>query len=303
MMRHLIALSLALLCACSDSYVPTDNGLVIVDDGDQGVDMGADQSTGPDLPENQFEDCPVSARPIYVVDQDRRLSVFEPDKLAFRDVTTLGCRAQSGATPFSMSVDRQGTAWVLYSSGEIFLVDTTTGVCESTTWRAGTQGFEVFGMGFVLREQGDNRDVLYVAGGAEDGIAAGASTLGQMNIAQWSVGEIDALSGWPELTGTALGELWAFFPDGARSRVSRVSRTTGAEEQSFPLSVITGSPNAWAFAFWGGDFWIFYKSSDDDSSKVYRLRPQDGSVSEVIADSGRYIVGAGVSTCAPIIAQ
>lgn len=303
-MRYLVLCCVMVCAACGDSYVAPGDPVVIIPDEDMSMDMGADQGSNVNNnTNNQFNDCPVEARPIYVVDQDRRLSVFEPDKLTFRDVTTLRCPAQDGATPFSMSVDRQATAWVLYSSGEIFLVNTKTGVCEPTGWRAGTQGFDVFGMGFVLREPGDYRDVLYVAGGAEDGIASGASTLAQMSPASWDVSPVKGLDGWPELTGTALGELWAFFPDGASSRVSRVSRTTGEEEQSFPLDVITGDPNAWAFAFWGGDFWIFYKSSDDDSTRVFRLRPRDGSVTQVLSDTGRYIVGAGVSTCAPTIEQ
>jgi len=76
---------------------------------------------------NQFLDCPVEARPIYVVDAtvagnraDFKLLRFEPEQATFTAIGQLDCPSARDATPFSMSVDRRGRAWVLYSSGEIF---------------------------------------------------------------------------------------------------------------------------------------------------------------------------------------
>jgi hypothetical protein len=57
---------------------------------------------------------------------------------------------------------------------------------------------------------------------------------------------------------------------------------------------------AWAFAFWGGDFWIFLQRSQDTSTTVYRFVTATQTLSTVIANTGRTIVGAGVSTCAPL---
>jgi hypothetical protein len=52
---------------------------------------------------------------------------------------------------------------------------------------------------------------------------------------------------------------------------------------------------SWAVKFWGGSFWIFLDSS------VYQVpRDTPQTIATVIADTGRNIVGAGVSTCAPI---
>ena len=91
----------------------------------------------------------------------------------------------------------------------------------------------------------------------------------------------------------------AFFPTGTTPRVARVSPSNGAESEVIPITAIDGEANAWAFAHWGGDFWLFYKSQTDASSRVFQVK-RDGSVNEVVTDTGRYIVGAGVSTCAPI---
>jgi hypothetical protein len=57
--------------------------------------------------------------------------------------------------------------------------------------------------------------------------------------------------------------------------------------------------------FWGGSFWIFVNNDEDglDSiGSVYEVpRDTPGTIRTVVAyTGGRHIVGAGVSTCAPI---
>jgi hypothetical protein len=56
----------------------------------------------------------------------------------------------------------------------------------------------------------------------------------------------------------------------------------------------TGGGSALAFAYWGGDFYIF--TSDGGSTTVTRYDPGDGDV-QVVATLSRTVVGAGVSTC------
>jgi hypothetical protein len=56
--------------------------------------------------------------------------------------------------------------------------------------------------------------------------------------------------------------------------------------------------SAWAFAFWGGDFWLF--TAPGVASRVDRYRPSDGSTVTMKSNVGFNIVGAGVSTCAPL---
>jgi hypothetical protein len=312
----LAALSLTTTAAC----LPQGNGggggggtVILDEDGGGGGGGGGDDDGGggggeedagggpTNNPNDPFGDCPVEARPVYVVDTDRTLSRFEPDTLEFTDLGRLSCNASGGASPFSMSVDRTGRAWVLYSSGEIFYVEPSTLACTRSVFQPGQRGFDVFGMGFVLDEPGTTRDRLFVAGGGIDDISSGGATLGQVSMLDLSVAPVQALEGWPELTGTALGDLWGFFPGTSPPRVARISRTDGSLDSIFPITTIDGDPNAWAFAFWGGDFWLFYKSQEDPSTRVFKLESDDGSVTEVLSNTGRYIVGAGVSTCAPTV--
>lgn len=253
------------------------------------------------LNNDPFGDCPVEARPIYTVDSSNKLLRFEPRDEKFTEIGTLRCPARQGATPFSMSVDRKATAWVLYSSGEIFWVSTRDASCQPSGFQVGQSGFEVFGMGFVLTEPGSTKDILYVAGGRAGQISEGTANLGTISEVGLKVTPVDRLSGWPELTGTANGDLWGFFPGTSPPKVTKISRLDGSESNTFPITAITGQPNAWAFAFWGGDFYLFYKSQEDPSSRVFKLKSSDGTVQEILTNTGYFIVGAGVSTCAPVI--
>lgn len=62
------------------------------------------------------------------------------------------------------------------------------------------------------------------------------------------------------------------------------------------------SSAAWAFAYyWGGSFYLFYMvSPPDTATRVYKIG-SEGTLNVHIDNTGLEIVGAGVSTCAPVI--
>jgi hypothetical protein len=132
-----------------------------------------------------------------------------------------------------------------------------------------------------------------------DGRSGSGGKIGLISFPDLTVNDVSTVDAWPELSGTAGAELRAFFPTGTSPRIARVSPATGEETEAINVTGIDGQPNAWAFAHWGGDFWLFYKSQSDPSSCVLRVK-RSGVVEEVLTDTGRYIVGAGVSTCAPL---
>src|SRR5258706_13630178 len=80
--------------------------------------------------------CSDSAKLVYVVDENNKLSQFDPTTKTFHDLGTLTCQASFGGTPFSMGVDRTATAFVLYSTGEVFKVDTSSPslTCTKTSY-------------------------------------------------------------------------------------------------------------------------------------------------------------------------
>lgn len=248
------------------------------------------------------DECAAEARWIYLVDSGNALLRFEPDTVTISSIGTLACAP--GATPFSMAVDRNATAYVLHSDHRIYAASTADASCTSTPFVPDQMGLELFGMGFVSNAPGSAEETLFIAGNAEIAIGSGRSTLAYMTTADWSLWGIGPVNGSPELTGTGTAELWGFFPDAAPMAVRQIDKTNGATLRQIDVSVVDSSgfgASAWAFAFWGGRYYIFYQGLLDPSTSIWRVDPGTSAVELVRANIGYRIVGAGVSTCAPTV--
>src|SRR5262249_23594495 len=135
----------------------------------------------------------------------------DPSTKTFTDLGPLNCQAQSGATTFSMGVDRNVIGWVLYSSGELFHVDILNGLaCTKTSWHA-QNGFMVFGMGFSTDMPMGTTDTLFVGGGLSQ--AQTSYTLAKVDTSTMTSTVVGSEPQLPEMTGNAKAELWGFFPD------------------------------------------------------------------------------------------
>lgn len=251
---------------------------------------------------------------IYVVDVDNTLLSFDPEKLGTADdpftiIGTLSCpagpawpaRGGGTATPFSMSVDRDATAWVLYDSGEIFHVSTEDASCQATTFAKGQSGFELFGMGFASDTPDGEAETLFITGG--DAGTTEAGNLGDIDTATLTVtsrGSLPAATFGPEMTGTGDAKLYGYYP-GVNSFIAEIDKTSGQSLQTYPLDS-GGLPEAWAFAHYGGKFYVFVTIGGlgGSESQVIEFDPAGPSETVVVSDSPHTIVGAGVSTCAPI---
>jgi hypothetical protein len=259
--------------------------------GGAGGGQGAGVSDGGD-------GCPDAAKVVYVVDADLTFSSFDPKTQTFTDLGALDCPAKGGAVPFSMAVSRDAFAYVLYDDGELFKVSTATLDCTATAF-AQSDGFTQFGMGFSTDLAGGAVDTLFVAGGQAIGAQA---SLGTLDLGTFNAVPVGTIGGWPELTGTGDAKLWGFFPDlsGGTPYVAQIDKATAHLGTTYMAGILGGDPDAWAFAFWGGDFWVFLKLATDDSTNVWKMDAATGGVSPALTSTGRTIVGAGVSTCAPV---
>jgi hypothetical protein len=274
------------------------------DDGRHGPGTGGpelDFSQGPGFDGGAGGDCSDAAKLVYLVDENNDFLSFNPGTLTFTKIGTLDCPTSDfTATPFSMGVDRTPTAWVLYNNGQLFKVSTTDASCQPTSFSA-PAGLGNFGMGFASNSMGSSDETLFIAGGPV-GASAGSSTstfatLSFPNLATSTKGTVQ---GWPELTGTGDGALWGFFPSATDiPRVAQLDKGSGADGTVFHLPSLSGMPMAWAFAQWGGSYWIFLMKDFDSSTTVYKVDGQSGALTTAKANTGRTIVGAGVSTCAP----
>jgi hypothetical protein len=245
------------------------------------------------------DDCADRARWVYLVDSDRTLLRFEPDRLAFEEIGTVDCPS-GDATPFSMAVDRDARAWVLHSDGRLYAVSTADASCEATAFAPDQDGFERFGMGFATDGPASTNETLFVGGGSQGLFGGSSPRLGRIDLTSLELTAIGGLPEFPELTGTGEGELWGFFPNEVPATVRRIDKTTATTHETFRIDEVGLGAQAWAFAFWGGRFYLFLQALSDTSTNVYRLDPDSGAVTEVVSSTGRRIVGAGVSTCAPV---
>jgi hypothetical protein len=117
---------------------------------------------------------------------------------------------------------------------------------------------------------------------------------------------VGTVSGWPELTGNSNAELWGWFPDATAPKVEKIDKTSGAAITTFPETSLKGTPSAWAFAFYGGDYWVFLEKDSESETSVYQIDGTTGAVKSTTTATAAgapeaTIVGAGVSTCAPTI--
>ncbi|MBK9036531.1 MAG: hypothetical protein IPL61_35665 [Myxococcales bacterium] len=260
---------------------------------------------------------------IYVVDDTNNLLSFDPRNIGtatspFRQIGQLSCPAGPSltggigpATPFSMAVDRDATAWVLYSSGEIFNVSTANAACSTTSFvkqqNAGRR-WDVFGMGYVTDTAGGDTEKLWIGGGDADAMLGG--DLGVIAPGALTISRIGALTATveygPELTGLGDATLWGFYPGTSTAFVQQIDKTTGGglgNRLSIPGG-LGGTVAAWAFAQWGGKFYVFVTTSDilgNTNSTVRSLDRATGAYQSIMQNLPYRIVGAGVSTCAPVV--
>jgi hypothetical protein len=245
--------------------------------------------------------CADEAALVYVVASDGDLYSFQPETLAFRRVGKLGCHPTPGATPNSMAVDRSGGAWINYSDGSIHRASTRDASCSATGFSAHHDGFREVGMAFVSSGPGLIDETLFVWGGRGSfyhGDDRGLARIDRTTLALLPIGRDASRLGTSrsDLTGTGDGKLYGFFSS-SPAMLAEIDPATGAILAPRPLPSVTGI-QAWAFSFWGGDFYLYW-SRFGETSRITKVSGRDGSLQDLAHDIGFRIVGAGVSTCAP----
>ena len=247
-----------------------------------------------------WDTCSDSAKLVYTVDANNTFSKFDPSTQTFTDLGTLSCpTGPLYAEPYSMGVDRNTIAWVLYTDGQMFRVDIQNNLaCTKTPWLT-QHNFVRFGMGFSSDAIGASSDTLFIAGPT----GSGAATLGTLDTASMNSTTIGGLLSSPELTGTGSAQLWGWFPTPSAPHIDQLDKTNGSVIRTFPLPSLAGLPGGYAFATWGGDFWVFLEKDSETATTVYQIDGTTGAIHGATPAGTRVIVGAGVSSCAPIVLQ
>lgn len=286
------------------------------------VNLGAGFISGSGSSSGGVSDgCSDAAKLVYVLSTDNAIWSFEPANKKFTQLFNLDCPTPNDGNlwvPNSMAVDRNAVAWVNYVgtdvllggdvAGKIYRVDITKKTCEATpAVNLPTDWFRL-GMGYSTDMAGGTGETLYVSGTGATGKGLGRIDPSSKQLVQ--IGNFTgALTGAnPELTGTGAAELYGFFtftsdptkPVHVAAIDKPTAATPSATDWTIPLSTVP-EPLAWAFSFWGGGFYLYTSEDGTSASSVTRFDATTHTVDSSYAlTAPMVIVGAGVSTCAPL---
>ena len=244
----------------------------------------------PDVP--IISDCPdAGATLVYVLGAQNELYSFYPPTLAFKSIGTISC--QSSSSPNSMAVTRSGIAFTNFLDGELFEISTANAACKPTPYKANQLGWTTYGMGYA--GIADGGESLFVAGNSANDVSKGLGTIDTTAFTLSEIAGFQPQQSNCELSGTGAGQLFGFCPTNTGSVVIEIDKATAKVISSHAL-VAGSNASSFAFAFWGGSFWIF---SGTGSSLVTNYDPNTQKETNV-SSAPLEIVGAGVSTCAPL---
>ncbi len=236
------------------------------------------------------DDCAENAKLVYVLSVDYELWSFNPTipgTAAYQPVGPLACAA-TGA-PQSMAVDRSGTAYVFYDSGQLFRVSTLDASCTATSYvHPVQQGFNQLGMGFTAAAPDSIEEQLY--------IVSPAFGLAMVDHQSYAVTQTGALVAIAELTGGPDARLFRFAASTAD--LGEISIGSWALSPIHTWSELLGT-QAFAFSRYAGKFYLFTSPGAGIPSTTTEYDPVTNSSVTRDANVGFTIVGAGQSTCVP----
>jgi hypothetical protein len=259
--------------------------------------------------------CSEEAKLVYLLTTDNKIRSFDPGKKEFGQPFSVACPVPNDGNdwqPNSMAVDRNTVAWVNYvgsdflggdAAGLIYEVDLAKKTCAQAPTVHLPSGWFRVGMGFSTDALGSTTETLWVTGTSSIGQSPGlgridpGSKILNQNPGPWS-GDALLAGQDAELTGTGDAKLFGFFTT-SPVRVAEIDKTNAKILSNHTVGSVP-KPSAWAFSFWGGAFY-FYTSDGFQSSTITRY---DASTNQVdgayVLTAPAIVVGAGVSTCAPL---
>jgi hypothetical protein len=271
-----------------------------------------------------------------MVTLDNNFYSFDPGTLTLTKIGPLDCPTAS--FPYDLTVGRDAVARVVMFDGTLFDVDPKTAHCTPTNYVYQGGGVGFGSVSFVL-DPSTGQDVLYTSTrqfpiGGDAGTCSCAPLqidggpllcypIGQgLGRAAGSPLSITPIADYSDhldreilaLTGTGDGRLYGYYsgvdmmaclngdftPNGPQ--LVQIDPKTASVMSMIPVTNVlsnTTTANSYAFSFWGGDFWFYTATTGNSEITRYRAST-DKSFDVVVADAGINIVGAGVSSCAPL---
>ncbi|MCC6876349.1 MAG: hypothetical protein IT378_18735, partial [Sandaracinaceae bacterium] len=251
---------------------------------------------------------------IFVLSDDGELWSYDPIADVFELVVGPVCATTE--RPFSMAVDPHGVAWILYSqTRRIQRFDLVRpGPCTDSGYLPTHASFPLFGMAFVI-DPATECASLYAHSYDGEGPFGEGAAIGSLGVIEGepprmrALGPIDYDGG--ELSGTRDGRLFA-FTGVMPAKLVEYDRATGARISILPLEGFSKT-NASAFAFFGGDLYLFTEALptecgacfDVECAAAWQVCQADAICNEQIAcaiDGGRVTDACGGGAGAEMLA-
>lgn len=193
---------------------------------------------------------------IFVLSDDAELWSFDPLTLAFELVVGPVCATTD--RPFSMAVDPRGLAWIQYSGTRRLLTIDVNDLraCEDSGYLPTNPDFPLFGMAFL---QDGECARLYAHSYDGEGFFEEGAGIGRLGVVEGDPPRLSTLApidyDGGELSGTGDGRLFAFTGVGP-AKLVEYDPEDGSVVSVHPLEGFSKT-NASAFAFFGGDIYLF----------------------------------------------
>ena len=269
----------------------TNDGQGASGEGGGGGSNGNGFNSGGSGGGSTLDDCLENAKLVYVLSADFELYSFDPNipgTAAYKLVGPLSCPSELGG-PQSMAVDRDGTAFVFYDSGELFRVSTLDASCTATPYVHPAQGgFNQLGMGFTATAPDSKEQQLY--------IVSPAFGLATVDTSSYAVTQTGALVEIAELTGGPDARLFRFAANSAQLDEIGIGSWVASPIHTFNELLGTA---AFAFSRYAGNFYLFTSPGAGIPSTTTEYDPLTNTSLTRDANVGFTIVGAGQSTCVP----
>ncbi len=299
------ALMLASVAACggspSQGFDPSDPvaadagpsiGSAAPEAGTPAADPGSTPPTGAFVsPDASMDDagaddgCSEAAKLVYVTGPGSQLWSFYPPTLKFTLIGTMTCLD----SPTHMTVDRQGSAWVV-SNGNVYKASTADASCAMVPTWTPQSSFPDFALTFLGTTNATD-NTLYMLGSSSVGTGGSLGTFDVLSGTVTTVGQVQVQSPRGDMTTQGDGKLY-FLMDANPLTLYELDPSSGAILQSNPINASGGGDQA--LAFWGGSFYAF------ENNVIYQYDVKAKTTTSR-GNAPLSVTGAGQSTCVPTV--
>lgn len=225
--------------------------------------------------------CPANAQMVYVTGQPAELWSFWPPTFTFTKIGNLTCTS----SPTHMTVDRNGTAWVV-GDGNVYKTSTKTAACSVAAKWQQQPNFGDFADSFVGVTNNDTSLFL---------LSQDTGQLGKFDIASGSfqvVGTPAVSAPGGDMTSTGNGKLWFLEAYTSPHPLYEIDPATATVIKTQNVNAPgTGSQ---ALAYFGARFYAF------ENNIVYEYDPVANTI-KTLGNAPLQVTGAGQSTCVPTV--